>query len=116
MFNHHFIPCWRGNCLSLLIFFKALGIEVANEFLIRLTHHSGESLEISNIQSTLGALDKNFVEEGFDSLPLCFLYVKARKVGKACCHHIPCRNRFFRVKVSRRGAERVDAKREPLAP
>ena len=114
MLHHHFVPRRRVHPFFFVLG-KTLGVEVANELLMRLPHNAGQGLEITDVQSAPGPLHQDFVKEGLDRLALRFLHVIAGQVGKPGRHHVPRRDGFFRVQIGRRGAEGIDTQRQPLA-
>ncbi len=114
MLHHHLVPRWRVHPF-LFVFGKTLGVEVANEFLMRFSHDASQGLEVPNVQPAPGAFHENFVEERLDRLALRFLHVKPGQVSEPCRHHVPRRDGFFRVQIARRGAEGVDAQGQSLA-
>ena len=114
MLHHDLVPRRRVHAFF-LVFGKALGVEVANELLMRLPHDAGQGLEITDVQSAPGPFHQDFVKEGLDRLALRLLHVIAGQVGKPGRHHVPCRDGLFSVQIGRRGSEGVDAQRQPLA-
>ena len=53
MFHHHLVPRWWVDPFF-LVFGEAFGVEVANEFLMRLSHDASQGLEIPDVQPASG--------------------------------------------------------------
>ena len=82
---------------------------------MRLSNHSSQRLEITDVQTATRPLHQYFVKERLDRLALGFLHVIAGKVGKPGRHHVPCRDGLFRVQIGRRSAKRINAQRQAFA-
>ena len=114
--HHNFSPRWRFN--RLFAFFhigKTFRVQVLGERQMGVPYNTRQGLEIVDIKSGFCALHQNFIQERFDGFSLCFFNIVTCQIGETSRHHVPCRDRLFRIKPSRRCSKRVNAQRQALA-